>query len=70
MIVRDNNGEEIYRHAVRSGQAGLKEISVAASGKNVDTWGSFPVGTYPVEIMVQLGTGERPTIYLGTLLSG
>lgn len=70
VIVRDNNGEEIYRHAVRSGQAGLKEISVAASGKNVDTWGSFLVGTYPVEIMVQLGTGERPTIYLGTLLSG
>lgn len=34
---------------------------------NVERWGELKNGTYTVKILVQLGTGERPAVYEGTL---
>ena len=45
-----------------------KKLKMAASGANVDFWGTAPTsGSYTVEVVAQLSTGERPTIYSGQL---
>jgi hypothetical protein len=68
ILLYDENGNEIYKHAVRVGQAGLKSMSLEESGAMVTTWGEKPVdGTYDAKIVVQLATGERPTIFAGQL---
>ena len=71
VIVTDNGGNEVYRHAIRSPRAGDFNLSIAETGVNVTTWGSWAdltAESYNVEIAVQLATGERPTVYMGTLL--
>ena len=67
-IVKDASGKEVYRHAVRNSTAWGKTLKMAETGAKVDSWGSLPTsGTYTVELLVQLGTGERPTVYSGQL---
>ena len=77
-IVHDSEGNEVYKHAVRSMQAGLMERKFVESLPEdtavnyVEKWGTleFDEGeTYTVSIVVQLGTGERPTVYTGELLA-
>lgn len=78
-IVYDADGNEVYKHAVRAMQASIQKIKLvrekAENSKvnNVETWGKLqfaPGESYKVEIVVQLSTGERPTIYQGTLVMG
>ena len=70
-VVRDGQGKEIYRHAVRAVQANVRQQQFVRNEPNADSWGELnlePDGEYTVEITVQLGTGERPTIYQGKLV--
>lgn len=68
-IVKNAEGEEIYRHAVRTKRSGMEELTVARHD-GVDTWGEMNIsqGDFTVEIVVQLSTGERPTVYTGKLI--
>lgn len=66
-IVKDEDGNQVYKHAVRNSTAWGKTLKMAQSGDNVDSWGTLSSGTYTVEVVVQLSTGERPTIYTGIL---
>ena len=71
LMLYDDSGNEIYRHAVRTGTAGNKNLSLEESGAMVTTWGEKPAdGVYTAKIEVQLATGERPVIFDGTLLLG
>lgn len=68
IIVKDTSGKEVFKHAVRNSSNWSKKLKMAASGANVDFWGTAPTsGSYTVEVVAQLGTGERPTVYTGTL---
>lgn len=75
-IVTNAQGEEVYRHAVRATAAGATSIQFVESQtvegnktyQNVETWGTLSSGTYTVEVVVQLATGERPTLYTGKLV--
>lgn len=78
-IVYDEDGNEVYKHAVRAMQASLEKLKLIREKKEgatvnpVETWGKLefaPGEVYKVEIVVQLGTGERPTIYQGNLVMG
>jgi hypothetical protein len=69
IIIYNDFGEEIYRHAVRVSSAGRKSLSLVEEGAQVTTWeyGTvFPGRTYQMKLEVQLATGERPVIYNGT----
>ena len=66
-IVTDASGNEVYKHAVRNTSAWSKTLKLAQSGANVDFWGTLSSGTYTVKVVVQLATGERPTVYTGQL---
>jgi len=70
IIVKDTAGKEVYRHAIRAQVGGAKELPFAKIGGNVETWGTLDVssGEFTVEIVVQLATGERPTVYTGKLV--
>ena len=68
--VYDEAGNEILKHAVRIRTPSTKEMKVYRMG-NVYTWGSWDelaAGEYAIKVEVQLGTGERPTVYEGKLI--
>ena len=71
--VFDDKGNEIYKHAVRCIEANTEELDLVEKAAedavfdNVERWGELKTGAYKVEITVQLGTGERLTVYTGTL---
>lgn len=78
-IFTDGEGRELYRHAVRAIRGGLKELpfwetereeiqNLNGSMDRIDFWGTFPTESCNVRIEVQLGTGERPTVYVGKLV--
>jgi len=76
VIVTDDAGKEVYRHMVRAPGPNWKELPVVEKYVHegtedqqavVNTLGVLNAGTYNVRIEVQLGTGERPTVYTGTL---
>ena len=76
-VVHDSKGNEVYKHAVRCSQASTYTLKIAeniAEGKevpSVEKWGTmeFAEGeTYTVQIILQLSTGERPTIWEGELV--
>ena len=70
IIVKDAAGNELYKHAVRTATAGNMNLAMEESGEMVTTWvtGELRSGrTYKAEIVVQLSTGERPTIWNGQL---
>lgn len=73
-IVTDREGNQVYKHAVRCLRSHCLELDFVKWAKepefhnNVDFWGLVPKpGVYHVELEVQLATGERPTVYSGTL---
>lgn len=76
-VVYDSIGNEVYKHAVRAMQASVFELQVKEKVTKgdvpyVETWGKlyFDAGeTYTVNIVVQLSTGERPTVYTGNLVN-
>jgi len=69
-IVKDASGKETYRHAMRTQTGGNKELAFARTAANMEKWGTLDVsaGEFTVEIVVQLATGERPTVYTGKLI--
>ena len=70
--VYDAKGNEVYKVASRASQAGQMERMFSKVGSNIYTWGSADDlkagGNYTVKIIVQLGTGERPTVWEGKLI--
>ena len=72
-LVYDQKGNEVYKHAVRCIEANTETLAFTetaaedAEFDNVERWGELKNGTYTVKVVVQLGTGERPTVYEGTL---
>lgn len=78
-VVYDEDGNEVYKHAVRCTQANQRSLKFVRNVKEgskvpyVEAWGNLgfaPGKTLTVKILVQLSTGERPTIYEGTLVQG
>lgn len=70
IIIYNARGQALYKHAVRSSSAGIPTLNMAQTGTQVTTWeyGKLESGeTYHAEVVVQLYTGERPTVYSGTL---
>lgn len=69
--VFDSNGSEIYKIASRSYRSHEKELKFYKMGETIDTWGSLDNlkenETYTVKVYAQLGTGERPVVWEGTL---
>ena len=76
-IVRDSTGREVYKHAIRCLRAHtlalsfIKEAPAGAEVDNVERWGSLEdlkaSENYTVQIIAQLGTGERPVLWEGAL---
>ncbi len=68
-IFTDSKGNEVYRIAVRSSKPTTRELRFQ-EGTNTCVWGSMEdlsaKETYTVQIVAQLGTGERPTLWTGT----
>ena len=63
-------GHEIYRHAVRSGTAGNKNLVMEESGDMVTIWQHAELtenSAFNGKIEVQLATGERVVIFDGTI---
>ena len=70
IIVKDSRGNEIYKHAVRTATAGNTALELEESGEMVTVWETKALESgkaYTAEIVVQLSTGERPTIWNGQL---
>ena len=70
LIINDNLGNELYKHAVRTATAGDLSLDMEETGAMVTTWETKELTsgkTYNAEIVVQLATGERPTIFSGKL---
>ena len=69
ITLRNDNGNDVYRHIVRATLAGVKELKLSETGNNVFTQGDLTAlsGDYTVEISLQLSTGERPVLYTGTV---
>ena len=66
----NEEGVEFYRHAVRTGGAGNKNLAMAESGAEVTIWQQAKVKsgkTYSGTIEVQLATGERVVIFEGNI---
>ena len=70
VMLYDETGKEIYKHAVRAGYGGNKNLSFEEEGAMVTAWETKALEsgkTYSAQIVVQLSTGERPTIFSGQL---
>lgn len=69
VYIHDENGSEVYKHAVRARVPSTREMKISKVVDLTETWGSLddldPKKTYTVTIAVQLGTGERPTLWQG-----
>ena len=67
ITIRNDEGQDLYRHITRAHEAGHKELKVVRAGNTAFTEGNYDAlnGTYPVEVKVQLSTGERPVVYSG-----
>ena len=69
-VVKDASGKEVYRHAVRAKNGNSDALLLVRNSDNIDTWGTLDVssGDFTVEVIAQLSTGERPTVYTGKLV--
>ena len=65
----DDSGKEVYRLAVRAGSPNCRAITLNPNGTNSFAWGDFNKlsGSYHATVSVQLSTGERPTLFEGTV---
>ena len=59
----------IQKYMVKATTVHVMELPLDESGNNVDVWGEpdLSKGDYTVQIVAQLGTGERLTLYTGKL---
>ena len=69
IIIKDGSGKQVYKLAVRNASTAWgKNLYMTKGGANTDSWGKIPTsGNYTVQVVAQLGTGERPTVYSGKL---
>ena len=65
-IVKDASGKEVARAVQRAASAGIMTLNFGRTFNSAD-WESYTDGNHTVEVICQLGTGERPVIYTGTL---
>ena len=70
-VVKDADGNEVYKIVVRSTKFIQKSIEFKNSSDNVVIWGSLDDldknAEYTVEVFAQIATGERPTLWTGKL---
>lgn len=67
VIVKDSTGKEVYRHIVRADDGAEASLTIDMEGAWVFKQGTLTSGEYDVEVLVQLSTGECPTVYTGKL---
>ena len=69
-VVKDASGKEVYRHAIRAKNGNSDALLLVRNADNIDTWGTLDIssGEFTVEVIAQLSTGERPTVYTGKLV--
>ena len=65
-VVKDAQGKEVYRSAQRADAAGIMSLTFGRAIQS-NQWSSYTDGNYTVEVICQLGTGERPVVYTGKL---
>ena len=65
--LKNAEGKEVYRLAVRATVSGVRELAITKNGTNTFVKGNYEdlSGSYDVEVSVQLSTGERPVVYTG-----
>ena len=67
VYVKDAEGETLDYKVVRAEVAEVREMNLAKAIYE-PTFKKYADGNHTVEIVCQLGTGERPTVYTGTLV--
>ncbi len=67
VYVKDADGKVLFYKAKRAEIAGLMEMKLS-DVIYAATFDKYADGNHTVEVVCQLGTGERPTIYTGTLV--
>ena len=67
VYLKNSDGEILFYKVARVTHAGETEMSLSDTVYGA-TFDKYADGNYTVEVVCQLGTGERPTIYTGTLL--
>ena len=69
--ILSSNGSEVCKIAVRSEAANTRELAFKKGAFAMDVWGSYDnlsaKENYTVKVYAQLGTGERPVLWEGTL---
>jgi len=65
--VKDAAGKILFYKVVRAEAAGRKEMNFSKTVYGA-TFDKYADGNHTVEVVCQLGTGERPTVYTGTLV--
>ena len=69
-IFTDKKGNEVYRLAVHTSRPSTRKLEFVREHNNAYEWGDLndlsEKQTYTVQIVAQLGTGERPTLWTGT----
>lgn len=70
-IIKDSKGNEVYKLAVRADFVDRKEMVFSKGNADNCVWGSLDDlkkgKEYTVEIVAQIATGERPTLWSGKL---
>ena len=71
VMIYDAAGNEVFKTVSRAGEAGIMSLKVSKAPGDSYTWGSLedldPSQEYTVKIVLQIGTGERPTVWEGKL---
>ena len=72
-VIKDKKGNEVFKTATRGLRGSIFELKFSKFDTESDTWGSLEdlssKEKYTVEIIAQLGTGERPTLYTGKFVA-
>ena len=68
VLIKNDKGV-IQKYMIKAPTVHVMKLKLQESGPNIDVWGEPDLsrGGYAVEIIAQLGTGERLTLYSGTL---
>lgn len=67
-ILKDGTGNEVIRGVKRAEMGGMTSLDFVKA-VDLTVWKAYTNGKYTVEVVCQLSTGERPTIYTGTLIA-
>lgn len=69
-VVKNAEGKEIYRHVERASELDARGVRLKKKSNYSDSWGTLEgaSGDLTLEILCQLSTGERLTVYTGKLI--